>query len=217
MKKSVENIESLSRRKFLQNMSSMTARTVILNTGGGFWRSLFKDDAGIVEPYDLGLEDFKVSLCGGCAGGCSIVVRLIDGKAVSIKGNPLYPVNKGRMCPRGLAGLQRLYNPDRIKTPLRRSGHRGDGQWEEISWEQAFGELAKRLNDLKNKRAAHQLVMLTDENDGIDLNIMERFMDAYGSPNFIPIKSGNITSKARRHMYGDVYSVGYDIEPALFR
>src|SRR3989337_4147073 len=86
------------------------------------------------EVVPKGVEKWVVSVCGQCQGGCGIKVRLINERAVKIDGNPLHPVNQGTLCPRGQSGLQLLYNPDRLKNPLKRKGKRGENQWEKISW-----------------------------------------------------------------------------------
>jgi len=72
------------------------------------------------EPNTPGIERLVPTVCGQCMGGCGILVRVIDGWAVNIIGNPLHPVNRGSVCPKGIAGLQGLYDPDRIRSPLKR-------------------------------------------------------------------------------------------------
>jgi menaquinone reductase, molybdopterin-binding-like subunit len=83
---------------------------------------------------------FITSTCKLCPGGCGIRVRVIQKeRAVKIDGNPNHPVNRGGLCPLGLAGLQYLYHEDiRVKTPMKRDGARGGGKWKPISWEEAL-------------------------------------------------------------------------------
>jgi len=63
------------------------------------------------------------------------------GLAKKLEGNPAHPINQGKLCTRGQAAIQVTYHPDRIGHPLKRSGARGGGQFEEISWEQGLSEL----------------------------------------------------------------------------
>ena len=93
------------------------------------------------EDYSPGISTWYNTVCGQCSGGCGISVRIREGRAKKIEGNPAHPVNQGRLCARGQAGLNALYNPDRIKTPLKRSGERGSGQFVAVTWEEALGEI----------------------------------------------------------------------------
>jgi anaerobic selenocysteine-containing dehydrogenase len=96
-----------------------------------------------------------------CPAGCGIVVRTREHKANKIEGNPLHPVNRGALCARGQAGLEVLYNPDRIKGPLKRVGERGEGKWQEISWDEAIKTLADKLREIKLQGGASKIVFAT--------------------------------------------------------
>ena len=66
-------------------------------------------------------EKWVVSSCLNCQARCGIRVRVVNGKAVRISGNRLSRVSDGKICPRGHIGLQVLYDPERIGTPLKRT------------------------------------------------------------------------------------------------
>ena len=166
----------------------------------------------MVEPTGIGLEAPIATLCGGCAGGCSLVVRVVDGCAVGIRGNPFDPVSRGHICPRGLAQLQQLYNPDRVTQPLKRVGHRGEGNWTAISWDEALGEVSARLDALQSAGTAHHVALLAANSRSLDLEIAERFILAYGSPNFIHQPPGDVVRTAQRNVYGETHAIGYDLE-----
>ncbi len=76
-----------------------------------------------------GPEKWVTSVCRQCPGGCGIRVRMIGDRPTKIDGNPFHPVNRGRLCPKGQAGLLALNDPDRIRGPLKRVGERGSGRW----------------------------------------------------------------------------------------
>jgi anaerobic selenocysteine-containing dehydrogenase len=84
-----------------------------------------------------------------CHGGCGVLVHVKDGKVIKVQGDPASPLNRGSMCPKGLASIEQLYHPDRLKHPLKRAGKRGEGKWERISWEEALNTLASRIADTK--------------------------------------------------------------------
>jgi anaerobic selenocysteine-containing dehydrogenase len=94
-----------------------------------------------------------------CPASCGILGYLEYGKVVNIGGNPLDPNSRGRLCAKGIAGLNHLYNPDRIPTPLRRVGKRGEGRWKQISWDEAFNEIAFRLKALQAERQHHDFIL----------------------------------------------------------
>ncbi len=128
-------------------------------------------------------EKWVPSVCLQCPAGCGIMVRVVNGRAVKIEGLPEHPINLGRLCPKGHIGLQILYDPDRIKGPMRRIGKRGEGKWEKISWDEALGLVAKRLRALRQKGESHRLVFMSGRNRGQMGGLIGRFLAAYGSPN----------------------------------
>ena len=78
---------------------------------------------------------------------------------IRLGGNPLDPNSRGRLCAKGIAGINHLYNPERIPAPLRRAGKRGEGQWKQISWDEAFRELALRLKDLQSEKQHRDFII----------------------------------------------------------
>lgn len=128
-------------------------------------------------------EKWVASVCLQCPAGCGILVKTVNGRAVKIEGNPLHPINKGKLCPKGQSGLQFLYDPDRIKGPLKRVGPRGSGHWEPISWEQAISEVAEKLRQLRETYGPHTLVFMSGRNRGQMGGFIARFLQAFGSPN----------------------------------
>ncbi len=117
-------------------------------------------------------EDIIYSVCQMCHSRCGIRAKVKEGILVKLDGNPYHPNNRdvdennnpdrisyetppdqaftelGRLCLKGQAGVQTLYDPFRIQHPLKRVGPRNSGQWETISWEQAFSEIATRIQQL---------------------------------------------------------------------
>lgn len=111
----------------------------------------------VIEPFVRPPEDvlpgqatWYASTCRQCPAGCGIVVRVINGRAKKIEGNPLHPLNRGKLCARGQAGLQVLYNPDRLQSPVRQSGGRGSRQFEPLYWDDALKLMAEKLSALSD-------------------------------------------------------------------
>lgn len=86
----------------------------------------------LVPPENIipGVASWYATVCRECPAGCGMLVRTREGRAVKVEGNPKHPVNRGRLCIRGQASLQGLYNPDRIRQPLLRNP---SGEFQPIS------------------------------------------------------------------------------------
>jgi anaerobic selenocysteine-containing dehydrogenase len=132
------------------------------------------------NEYVPGMDYWKASTCAMCDAGCGIVVRTREHKANKIEGNPLHPVNRGALCARGQAGLQTLYNPDRIRGPLKRAGERGSGQFEEISWDEAIKILADKLREIKAQGRHNSSAFVTTDTRGVTAHIAVQLMRDYG-------------------------------------
>lgn len=131
----------------------------------------------------------------GCHGGCGVLLHIRDGKLHRIEGDPRHPYNQGRLCPRALTLKEYLYHPDRLRKPLRRVGKRGEGKWEEISWEETYDYLEERMREIRDKYGAEAMVFVqgTGRNVGGWLVMLAY---AYGSPNWV---QGGISGNSCYH------------------
>ena len=168
----------LKRRDFLKMIGGTALGLPFLDCSTGVYQSSIREG-----EWAPGVEKWIQSVCQACPGGCGILVRVVDGKAVKIEGNPAHPVNRGRLCPMGQSGLQTLYNPDRIKDPMKKIGGRTSNKWQKVSWEEAMEILVSKLKELKSSGEAHKLVLLNEEKGGMLHEIFDRFMNVFGSPN----------------------------------
>jgi len=110
-----------------------------------------------------GVATWYATVCRECPAGCGVLAKVREGRAIKVEGNPNHPVNGGGLCARGQAALQGLYNPDRIKQPLRRDAA---GHFEPVSWEEAEKFLAERLAAIRFRRKASRIAFLTQQNLG---------------------------------------------------
>lgn len=163
-----------------------------------------------------GPESWVASTCGLCPGGCGVVVRKIGERAVKLEGNPIHPVNRGRLCPVGQASLQLLYNPDRLRAPAKRVGERGSGKWQQINWDEAMALMASKLKDLRGQGKPHTLVVLSGQGSELADLLMRRFLNSYGSPNFFPANSEEPSSLAQYITQGIKGRVAYDFEDSNY-
>ena len=89
-------------------------------------------------------------MCGP-AGNCGIYAFLKNGRFTRVAGMKESPVNKGAVCPKGHAAPQWVYSPDRLRTPLKRIGAKGEGKFAPISWDEALDTIASTMLDQKKK------------------------------------------------------------------
>ncbi|NIV58655.1 MAG: molybdopterin-dependent oxidoreductase, partial [Actinobacteria bacterium] len=100
------------------------------------------------------------TVCDMCPWHCGIVVRSVDGRIVKIDGNPLDPKSRGMLCARGQAGISFVEDPDRLTTPLIRTGERGEGRFREASWEEALDHTAARLLQIAERHGPEAVAFL---------------------------------------------------------
>ncbi len=191
--------------RFLGGTAATAASGCALKAWGDLQEAVQEEERGFP-----GVEEWVTSTCGQCPAGCGIRVRVVDGKAVRIEGNPFHPVNRGGLCPKGLAGLQVLYNPDRLKGPLKRAGGRGQGRWEPISWAEAITTVVAKLASLRGRGEPHRLVILSGRSDGLLPRLLKRFAEAFGSPNYFDF--GEVPRPANFFTQGISRPFAYDLE-----
>jgi anaerobic selenocysteine-containing dehydrogenase len=136
------------------------------------------------EDYSPGIATWYNTVCNQCSAGCGISVRIREGKAKKIEGNPVHPVSQGRLCARGQAGLNALYNPDRIRTPLRNAGQRGSGNFDEISWDEALTTVGSRIGRLRIEDKSSHVRLLTGRVRGHLDELFAQFIDLLGSGHY---------------------------------
>src|SRR3990172_7952959 len=136
----------ITRRDFVKATGATGAGMML--TGSNLDLKFFQES----DKAPSGEEKWVAGGCNGCVGWCPLKVRVVDGKAVKITGNPESRWTRGQLCPRGLLNLQILYDADRVKKPLKRTnplkGRGEDPKWVEISWEEALNTIADKLREL---------------------------------------------------------------------
>ena len=126
------------------------------------------------------------SACSMCYNNCGILVHRVDGVVVKIEGNPNSPAGMGRLCPKGLSGIMTLYDPYRVRKPLKRTnpekGIGVDPKWVEISWEEALDLITERLRRIHKEDPRKLMLAGTVATVG-SLLLSWNFGAAFGTPN----------------------------------
>lgn len=126
-----------------------------------------------------GIADWYASTCGECQAGCGIIVRVMEGRAKKIEGNPDHPLNQGKLCAQGQAALQRLYNPDRLQGPVLRTTAGSEGPLTATSWDDGVSRLAEKL-----RGADGQVIMISRPLSGTLAELLSTFVRSVGGKLF---------------------------------
>ena len=121
-----------------------------------------------------GVATYYATTCRECPAGCGMHVRVREGRAVKVEGNPDSPINRGKLCARGQASLQGLYNPDRVTGPMERNAN---GQFQPITWDDAYARITERLGAL----SGDQVAFLTGNESGTFDRLVDEWLAALGS------------------------------------
>jgi molybdopterin-containing oxidoreductase family iron-sulfur binding subunit len=167
-------MDGMNRRRFL---------TVLGVSGGGAaaLSGCSTDNVEKLIPYLVppenqipGIATWYATTCRECPAGCGVHARVREGRAVKVEGNPEHPINRGRLCARGQASLQGLYNPDRVRGPMARTA---GGGFEPISWDDAIARFAERLSGVSGDR----IRFLTGKETGSFDRLVNEWLGGLGS------------------------------------
>jgi anaerobic selenocysteine-containing dehydrogenase len=168
---------TISRRNFLVGAAG---------AGIGFGLGAFSHELPLAPPHfgpdwRPGEETFVSSTCLLCPAHCGIRARLIDGSFTRIDGNPLHPVSRGGLCPKGRAGIQLAYHPGRLKGPVQRVGPPGSDVFEPISWDAAINRVTAALRAARDAGDAESVEWLVGDAQGVMGELISAFCGAYGT------------------------------------
>ncbi len=155
--------------------------------------------------------------CGGCYASCAIKVRVVNGVAVQVQGNPDSPHGYGGICPKAIAQLQLLYKPNRYNYPLRRTGEKGvgaDPKWQRISWDEAMEEIVGRLKKIREENPRKLILMGTPSvGSGVQQgNVLRSWGMSFGTPTTSAGGAGIHCGDAA-HMGAGMNHCAWDIVP----
>jgi len=190
----------ISRRKFLQGTVAMTvvggtvAGTGLLSAshGGGEHAAAPGMPESITTKTGTGEAKEVPTLCEICVNKCALVARVEDGIVTKLNPNPLFPKSKNMLCARGNAGIQALYDPDRLKQPLIRIGEKGEGKFKAVSWEEAYEAILngtdkfKGLKQILDEEKNNRSTIGYAAGEGMAEHTFQNWMKCkFGSLNFV--------------------------------
>jgi anaerobic selenocysteine-containing dehydrogenase len=222
----------MDRRNFFKIVSTVSAGAATLACEKN------KSDALIpllVPDHEIvpGEEQWHPSICSACESGCGVIVRVMRGERVierkgekfrepiacvkKIEGNPLDSVSGGRLCARGQAELQSLYNPDRLKGPMRRTAARGKGEFAGVSWDDAIAAAAEKFAQARARDPGRILFLSASQSGSRSLSI-QRFLESIGAPPAVSCSVAHLAleRKAAELVFGWKGVPRYDLARARF-
>jgi thiosulfate reductase/polysulfide reductase chain A len=189
----------ISRRNFLKWTGAAAAATV---AGGQtpVVNALVPKDKEGSQPN----VEHRFSVCDMCLNKCGLIARVEDGVVTKLDPNPKFLKSRGMLCARGNAGIEQLYDPDRLKYPLLRKGKRGEGKWQRISWDQALDHAAEKFREIA-KKYTRCGVLFTPGSD-MQSTFVHWFAEVFGSYNVTTHESSCLLSRNRAYLdtFGEV-------------
>lgn len=172
---------TLTRRNFLAVAGAAAAACAVAGCSNMEQTDL--SATGTEEATEEEAVEIVHSSCRACISNCGVLVHVKDGRVIKVEGDPIDPMSKGRICAKGLAAVQALYNPNRMKYPMKRVGERGTNQWERISWKETIDTIADNLTEIYEKDPM-KLVISTGGGGNPQFFGLHRFLQAFGGGNF---------------------------------
>jgi len=221
--------EKLGRRKFLKVAGSGAAVAAVGAAASGCTSVGSKEHAIAADPaaakrWGREAGEWIPTCCNMCGGQSGLLVHVVNGVAEKIEPNPWNPTNYsnistdffngytedygcaegGAICPKGNAGIMQLYDPDRVKKPLKRTNPDrspgADPKWKEITWDQAITEIAAKMKALRDAGEAHKLIWFSEDHSFT--HVQQDFCKLYGTPNYS--NHSNLCDVARKASFKTV-------------
>ncbi len=194
----------IKRRDFLKLSAATGVGAAVFK--GSTWNSFAEAKGG---DSGEGPGEWKPSTCQGCTTWCPVEIFVQDGRAVYVRGNRYSKQNEGKVCPRGLMSLQQVYDPDRIKVPMKRTnpkkGRGIDPKFVPISWDEALDTIADKMMDLRKAGEPEKFCLMRGRYTYLRDLIYDVVPKVFGSPNNISHSS----TCAEGEKFGSFFTEGY--------
>jgi len=172
--------KKFSRRRFL-GLSTCTLATAVVGSQVKVLRALAS--SGDISAV-AGDEKNIFTTCGMCVNKCGVIARVKNGVIEKLDPNPNFIKSRAMLCARGNAGIKVVYDPDRLKYPLIRTGARGEGKFRRASWAEALDLVAKNLNEIADKHTRAGVMFASTEGTYQD-HFFNQLAECFGTPNTV--------------------------------
>lgn len=196
----------VTRRKFIKASSSTGLALVGAQIGLPILRTLVPRKA---RAQGISKGRWMASTCQGCTSWCPVEIKVVDGRAIKVRGNVNAKGNHGAICPRPHMALQQVYDPDRIKVPMKRTnpkkGRNEDPKFVPITWDEALETIATKMMELRANEETEKFVLFRGRYTYMRDLIYSALPKVFGSPN--GISHSAICAEAEK--FGPYYTEGY--------
>ena len=186
----------ISRRKFLQGSVALSIAGGTAVSATNLFSSEHEEGHSLPKNITTKTSTKKAEnipfLCGICVNKCAGFARVEDGVVTKLNPNPYFPKSRNMLCPRGNAGIQTMYDPDRLKYPLVRIGERGDGKYKKVSWEEAYEAILngtdkfKGIKQILDEEKDNRATIGYCNGEGLSKEEFEVLMgEKIGTPNYV--------------------------------
>ena len=169
----------ITRRQFLK-WSGVSAMGAVVFNGCTTPEQELQVESPVNMPEDLvnGIDNWYATICRQESEACGIIVRVVEGRAKKIEGNPDYPINKGKHSVRSEAGVQALYHPDRLIGPMYRDSR--NSEFRSVSLEEAHNLVLNKLNALNSEGQNGRALLITQPLRGHLAVLASEFSNGFG-------------------------------------
>jgi anaerobic selenocysteine-containing dehydrogenase len=199
----------LTRRNFLQASAVAGGGALIAGCAGRKPATSAMTEAKAL-PKQPGKGEWVATTCQGCTAWCPTEIFVQNGRAVKVRGNQLSRANNGYVCPRGHLILQQMYDPDRVKVPMKRTnpakGRGIDPKFVPIPWDEALDTIADKMIELRKNNEPHKLLYMRGRYSPTSTELLYGTVGkVFGTPN--SISHSAICAEAEK--MGPGYTQGY--------
>ena len=176
----------ISRRKFLQGTVALSV--VAASTSALSSTSTKEDKKSFGTSKVSNDKELRVvpTLCEMCVNKCAAYARVENNVVTKLDPNPHFPKSRNMLCARGNAGIQALYDPDRLKFPMIRVGKRGDGKYKRVTWDEAYTYISEKMTKILDEEKDNKSTIGYCAGEGMAEHTFKTFMsDKIGSSNFV--------------------------------
>jgi thiosulfate reductase/polysulfide reductase chain A len=176
----------VSRRKFLQGSVALSIIGGSAVTAPNLFSSEKENSPLRLNTKTANVDAQKIAtICEICVNKCAAIARVENGVVTKLDPNPLFPKSKNMLCARGNAGIQSLYDPDRLKYPMIREGKRGEGKFRRVTWDEAYEYIKDHTLKILDEEKDNRSSFCFCAGEGMAEHTFKNFFTAFGSSNWL--------------------------------
>ena len=196
--------KTMTRKNLVKGAAMAGAAIAVSSVFGPVLRAFAKARGS--GPTESG--EWKPTTCQGCTSWCAIEAYVEDGRVVKVRGNPNSKVNVGQCCSKCHLAIQQVYDPDRLKMPMKRTnpkkGRNEDPGFVPISWDEALNTVADKIMELRKNDETYKYMLMRGRYSYMRDVLYDRMTKIIGSPN--NISHSAICAEAEK--FGPYYTEG---------